>query len=80
MRSALKWTAIVLAALLLAAAGAGVWYFNTKLPVRKGALVEHMLYPMQTHGFSGASRQHLYRLLARFFAEHLLRPTAAPRR
>jgi dipeptidyl-peptidase-4 len=48
--------------------------------VRQGALVEHMLYPMQTHGFSGASRQHLYRLLSRFFAEHLLRPAAAPRR
>ena len=38
MRSALKWAAIVLATLLLAVAGAGVWYFNTKLPVRKGTL------------------------------------------
>lgn len=38
MRTALKWTAIVLVALLLAASGAGVWYFNSKLPVRKGTL------------------------------------------
>ncbi|MDQ1260490.1 MAG: penicillin amidase, partial [Pseudomonadota bacterium] len=38
MRTALKWGAIVLAALVLAAAGAGVWYFNTKLPIRKGTL------------------------------------------
>ncbi|TXH90993.1 MAG: penicillin acylase family protein [Rhodoferax sp.] len=38
MRTALKGIAVVLVALLLAVAGAGVWYFNTKLPVRKGAL------------------------------------------
>lgn len=38
MRKALKIIAIVLAAVVLAAASAGVWYFNAKLPVRKGEL------------------------------------------
>ncbi|MDT8991217.1 penicillin acylase family protein [Curvibacter sp. APW13] len=36
MRLALKIVAVVLAAILLAAGGAGVWYFNSKLPQRKG--------------------------------------------
>jgi penicillin amidase len=38
MRKALKIVAIVLAAIALAASAAGVWYFNSKLPQRKGTL------------------------------------------
>ena len=38
MRKAFKGIAILLAATVLAAAGAGVWYFNSKLPQRKGTL------------------------------------------
>lgn len=38
MRLALKIVAAVLVACLLAAAAAGVWYFNTKLPKRQGQL------------------------------------------
>ncbi|MEZ5962874.1 MAG: DPP IV N-terminal domain-containing protein [Planctomycetota bacterium] len=47
--------------------------------VANGVLVDSMIYPQQKHGLVGASRAHLYRLLSRFFGEHLLASSPAPR-
>ena len=40
--------------------------------VEAGAMVDHMLYPMQQHGLTGSDRRHLYRLMARYLTDHLL--------
>jgi len=40
--------------------------------VAKGVLVDSFVYPMQKHGLIGAARTHLFQLLTRHFAEHLL--------
>lgn len=40
--------------------------------VEAGAMVDHMLYPMQQHGLVGSDRRHLYRLMARYLTDHLL--------
>ena len=37
-------------------------------------LVDYMPYPMQKHGIRGKSRSHLYKLLTRYFQDHLGRP------
>jgi len=39
--------------------------------VDTGQLVDYMPYPMQKHGLRGADRHHLYRLLTRYFTEHI---------
>lgn len=39
--------------------------------VDAGVLVDYMPYPMQKHGIRGGDRSHLYKLLTRFFVEHL---------
>jgi dipeptidyl aminopeptidase/acylaminoacyl peptidase len=39
-----------------------------------GVLLDYMPYPMQEHGLKGKDRNHLYRLLTRFFAEQLAAP------
>lgn len=36
-----------------------------------GTLIDYMPYPMQKHGIRGRDRVHLYRLLTRFFEDHL---------
>ncbi len=36
-----------------------------------GVLIDYMPYPMQKHGLRGKDRLHLYRLMTRFFGEHL---------
>ncbi|MHC4812135.1 MAG: S9 family peptidase [Planctomycetota bacterium] len=36
-----------------------------------GVLVDYMPYPMQKHGIRGKDRKHLYKLLTRFFVDHL---------
>ncbi len=36
-----------------------------------GVLIDYMPYPMQKHGLRGKDRLHLYRLMTRFFSEHL---------
>jgi len=33
--------------------------------------VDYMPYPMQKHGIRGKDRKHLYKLLTRFFVDHL---------
>jgi dipeptidyl-peptidase-4 len=39
--------------------------------VQAGVLVDHMAYPMQQHGLRGPARDHLYRLMVRYFLDHL---------
>lgn len=46
--------------------------------VAKGVLVDQMFYPMQKHGPKGAASTHLYRLMSRFFGEHLGLAAAKP--
>ena len=36
-----------------------------------GRFVDLMAYPMQQHRFRGGDREHFYRLMTRYFAEHL---------
>ena len=39
--------------------------------IESGVLVDYMPYPMQKHGIRGRDRLHLYKLLTRFFDDHL---------
>ncbi len=39
--------------------------------IDEGVLVNYMPYPMQPHGIRGKDRKHLYKLLTRFFVDHL---------
>ena len=36
-----------------------------------GVLLDYMPYPMQKHGLRGKDRKHHYKLLTRYFVDHL---------
>lgn len=42
--------------------------------IGSGQLVDYMPYPMQKHGIRGPSRHHLFKLLTRYFVDHLVLP------